>query len=169
MNQKLTNEISDHLVNWILKFCHSDFLLSKTLKFVSDNLKVELPVWSLKIPHLAQEIRLMIGACSEGADQDFAVLISLKGSPFYAIFQEKSDEIDRENMIATSLDGKAWIPCNHLLQGTFLAAMEQIKEMPSFPSKIMGDVDELFDSLVNFIDFRDGMIEREDFSSEDFE
>jgi hypothetical protein len=170
MNQNLTNEIVNHLMKWLLNFCHPDFLLTKTLKFSNDDFTfTENPVWALKIPYLSQEIQIIIGDCSQANEKDMAALIVLKGSPLYAIFQENSKESE-ENMIATSLDGKSWISCSHLLQGSFLAAMEQIREFPSFPNKINSDIQENFTSLINFIDFREAMVERQDdFNNKDFE
>lgn len=55
-------------------------------------------------------------------------------------------------MLAVSLDGKNWMQCNSYLQGTFLAAMEQLRDMHLSWSKC-SDYNDLYKSALSFLQF----------------
>jgi len=59
------------------------------------------------------------------------VVSHLEGTPTYGIFYY-ADECE-EAKIALSLSGKEWSDCNMYLKATYLAAMEQLRDIIIFP------------------------------------
>lgn len=167
MNQTLTKEIVHHVFSGFgtgnpnaRSLQSPEFQLSKKLVFTTIDVGLrENDVWGCKFSYLSGEVNVVLGDCSQigsVSPDEMCLIVGLKGSPFYALYLDELD--DGGFMIATSLDGKAWVECSLFLQGTFLAAMEQIKEMQGVPERLI-DFEEMFNSMVSFIQFRDGMLD----------
>jgi hypothetical protein len=67
-------------------------------------------------------------------------------------------EINSEALIACSLDGKAWMECQTYLQATFLAGMEQVRDVGMNWSKCL-DYKVHYESLLTFIKFHHTLYE----------
>jgi hypothetical protein len=134
MNTKLTRNIIEHILCGLGVLMSTDFadvnsIISKEYKLpfqliFDDGDKKD--IWGCQILSNQQEISILIGDCSDDIKQ-YCGVIQLKNSPAYGIYF-----LDDENempLIACSLNSKDWMYCNTYLQATFLAGMEQIKDL----------------------------------------
>jgi|SRR6185369_6372825 len=136
------------------------FLLSENISFSDENGNAQKnKVWGCQISAEQQEIKILLGDCSEDKSiREYALLVHLKNAPTYGVYLVSSDEIDSEPLIAVSMDGKSWIECSTYLQATFLAGMEQIKDVGLGYSKCSDYKDE-FEKLMAFINFHHTLYE----------
>lgn len=131
-----------------------EFLLNDKISFMaSDSKLVENKVWGCQFSAEQQELKILLADCSIDPNiPEYAVLIHLKNQPMYGIYLVNSDVIDSEALIAVSLNGKEWLECSTYLQATFLAAMENIKELGFSWTKCSSYKEQLI-SLLSFIKF----------------
>ena len=133
---------------------NKDFLLPDKIPFVlEDGLEEEKSVWGCQLSVESQEIKILLADCSlEKEIVEYALLVQLKDNPYYGVYLVCSDQIDSEPLIGCSMDGEAWMECTTYLQATFLAGMEQIKDIGFTWSKCAVYKDQL-KALREFIQF----------------
>lgn len=135
-----------------------DFLLHDKISFVTDNEGViHNKLWGCQISAEQQEIKILLGDCSQEKDiPEYALLVQLKNAPAYGVYLVYNDLVpdkaDSEPLIACSLDGKEWLECQTYLQATFLAGMEQIRDIGLSWNKCTNYKIQ-FESLLSFIKF----------------
>jgi hypothetical protein len=126
---------SDHVDADNSKSLMSDpYKLDDTLKFNLGSVERKSyvkynPIWGCEISTGDQELKILLGDCSDDQHIDYCLLVHLKNSPAYGIYFVHDENIDCEAMIACTLNNQDWLTCNTYLQATFLAAMEQCKEL----------------------------------------
>ena len=167
MNKYLREEIVKHIfanlgvvsssfVNLKLsKSLNSDeFVLKHTLTFEDDNgQSVRNKVWGCQISADVQEIKILLGDCSQYENvPEYAVIVQLKNAPAYGVYLICNPEVDAEALIACTLNFKDWMECNTYLQSTFLAGMEQMRDLGLAWNKCT-DCDSQFKLLQDFIKF----------------
>lgn len=137
-----------------------EYLLADKIPFVlEDGSEEENCVWGCKLSVDSQEIKILLADCSLDKEiLEYALLVHLKDNPFYGIYLVCSDQVDSESIIGCSMDGVAWMECTTYLQATFLAGMEQIKDIGFAWDKCSGHKDEL-NSLREFIQFHHSVYE----------
>jgi hypothetical protein len=143
-----------------------EFQIPKKISFeMDDSTNVENNVWACQFSVGQQELKILLGDCSRDKFEnseytEYCLLIQMKDSPTYGLYLSFLNKDD--NMIACSLDGSGWMECQTYLQATFLAGMEQIKDM-GCPWSKCADYQKQFDLMLSFIKFHDA------FSEEDYE
>jgi len=148
MNSKLTEQIACHILA-SLGVLPSDFINPESIKKITDKAFVLPEKISLETDDKvlrnniygcqvsiadSKELRLLLADCTQEKNlPEFALLVQLKDSPafgVYTIFTKMAEEqIDPEVLIAVSTDKENWMPCSTYLQATFLAGMEQTKDV----------------------------------------
>lgn len=177
MNKELTSTIIQHiLANFLIisssfvsketqSLVSEDFLLDKTIKFDYDDDFNTKPVssyekiYGTQVSYADQEIKIIFTRIDF---DEYFMIVQLKGSPSYGLYiRSTQDEEERypiiyyvDPLIACSLDGKSWMECQSYLQATFLAAMEQIKDLGLSWNKCQA-YQEQYEQLVSFIKFKD--------------
>ena len=139
-------------------FIHKDYLLPDHIPFeVDDSDQVQKNrVWGCQISTDQQEVKMLLGDCTEDPNfPEYALIVHLKDNPAYGLYivnnaKDKSVELDA--MLAVTIDGKAWLECSTFLQATFLAGMEQIREIGLGWSKCSNYKSDL-DMLLSFVNF----------------
>lgn len=108
-----------------------DFLLNEKLSFEGEDGEViNNRVWGCQISAADQEIKILLGDCSEWEDiPEFALIVQLKNAPAYGLYLVCTEVVNSEGLIACTLNSKDWMECNTYLQATFLAGMEQMKDI----------------------------------------
>jgi hypothetical protein len=113
-------------------------------------------VWGCQISADQQEVKVLLGDCTEDKNfPEYALIVHLKDSPTYGLYLVNNSndiQVSTDPMIAVTMDGKDWLQCSTFLQATFLAGMEQIREVGLAWSKCTNYKSE-FDMLVSFINF----------------
>ena len=163
---KLTNEIINHIflklgvINKDLGQIYSSisddrYLLNRKITLVDDSeQEFDNNIWSSKLDiSLEKDLRFLLADCSIG-DSEYALLISLKDSPEYALYY--SDD-PSQCLISCNLNG-AWIEATMYMQASFLAGMEQMKDLNS-PLIENNKYDDLYERLIDFIKYHDEVIE----------
>lgn len=134
----------------------SEYLLDKKLRFNIDDQIVERKLWGCQISSEQQELKILLGDCSQENIPEYCLIVQLKDAPAYGLYLVhngfSNDPIDSEAMLACSLNGKDWLECNTYLQATFLAGMEQVKEIGLAWSKCTS-YDEQYEMMLSFLNF----------------
>lgn len=171
MNPKLTEQIAFHIFA-NLGVLHADFINHELSKSIIDKTymlqeKVSFEIEGKVIRNNiygcqvtvadGKELRLMLADCTQETDfPEYALMVQLKDSPafgVYMIYTKKVDEkVDPETLIAVSTDKGIWMPCSTYLQATFLAGMEQIRDLGFGWTKVTNYAD-LHKQLLSFIKF----------------
>lgn len=173
MNQELSKEIIKHvLANFLVipsKFidgnsfqslCSDSFMLKEKLSFLSEGgKKIDNKIWGCALSFASEQVKIIIGDCSQDSSKELCMIIHLSNSPSYGLYI-CLDSYDKP-LIACMTDSKAWMPCNTFLQATFLAGMEQIKEFFLTASKI-NDYNEQHQMLLSLIRFYNSLYEEEE-------
>lgn len=145
MNLKLLNQIVRHVLANLLiiksEFIDSDsckslkskdFMLGEKLEFDTENGLVSNNLWGCQISTGDQEIKIVLGDCSQDNITEYCLIVQLKDTPAYGIYlvdDDSSDKIPGDAFLACTINEKDWLICNTYLQATFLSGMEQIKEL----------------------------------------
>lgn len=119
----------------------------------------------------SKELKLLVADCTESKEwPEYCLLVQLKDSPtfgVYLIFTQMSESpIDSEVLIAVSSDNKNWMPCSTYLQATFLAGMEQVRDLGFGWSKCTKYEDQ-YKLLLSFIKFHHSLYGAADEGQED--
>jgi hypothetical protein len=135
-----------------------DFILQDKIPFIDINNNLSKnKVWGCQISSEQQEVKILLGDCSQDNIKEYALIIQLKNAPIYGVYLI-CDDVDSEALIACSLNGKEWLECQTYLQATFLAGMEQIKDVGLAWTKCSNYKDQ-FEMLLSFIKFHDSVYE----------
>lgn len=149
-----------------------EFLLPEKIVFEGeDGSKTQNKIWGCQISVEKQELKMLLGDCTQDKDlPEFSLVVQLKGAPAYGLYLVYNDlvgnQIDSEALISCTLDGKAWMECQTYLQATFLAGMEQMKDIGLGWNKCT-DYKEQYDMLLSFIQFHSTVYEVKDERQED--
>lgn len=109
---------------------NKEFLLSETLTFEDDSGVIHNKIWGCQISADVQEIKILLGDCSSNENiAEYAILIQLKNAPAYGIYLICDNTVEAEAMISCTANKADWMECSTYLQATFLAGMEQIREI----------------------------------------
>ena len=175
MNKSLTEQIAMHILNGLglstqlnqEKFNSlnsKEYLLSEKLTFLNEDSEDKKNIWGIQSFIENENIKILAADCT-GDDEslDYAVVVHLKNNPTYGIYLNinKDKSIESNSLISVSLDGKNWAFCNPYLQGTFLAAMENVKDI-RLNWKRAQDYKDEYDSLVTFIKHYDNLFQEDD-------
>lgn len=174
MNKSLTKEIVYHILSgfgllWaefidldkIKSIKSVDYLLSEKVSFEDDEGKtIVKKIWGIQLSIENQDLKILITDCSLEKDiSEYAALIQLKDTPAYGMYLvTSSDLIDSEALIAVSVDNKNWMQCSTYLQATFLAGMENAKEI-GFSWNKCQDYKQQYDLLLSFIKYHNKIYE----------
>jgi hypothetical protein len=172
MNKKLTEQIAYHIFanlgvlpsNFVdqevtRSIIDKQFLLSEKITFNTEDggtLRKNIYGCQVTIAN-SKALKILIANCTEDETlPEFCALVQLEDAPvfgMYLIFTGQSKEkIDPEAFIAVSTDKTNWMPCSTYLQATFLAGMEQIRDLGFGWSKCT-DYQDQYQQLLLFIKF----------------
>lgn len=171
MNKELTSQIIKHIfaglaiipsnftdLNKTKSLKSKEFLLKETIDFDTANESLKNHIWGCQLSVDKQEIKILLGNCSSSDSEEYALLIQLKDSPSYGCYLMVNDL--NKSLIACSIDNKKWLQCNTYLQATFLAGMENIKEIGLVWNKCI-NYTENYQSLQSFIKYYNLVYEAE--------
>lgn len=140
-----------------------DFLLDKKVPFETNN-KIENKnnMWSCQSKIADVDFKLLLVDCSDYSDdksevKDYALIIQLTGSPVYGLYYSYSTiepypSPEYHYPLIGFNHNNTWIVCNTFIQSTFLAGMEQLKDVNCIYTKCI-EYKELYKYFETFMDF----------------
>jgi hypothetical protein len=172
MNTKLTEEIAYHVlanvgilpssfVNYGATKSLKDpqFLLPEKVNFqTSEGETINSNVYGCQISITnSKDFKLLLADCKqEESIPEYALLIQLQDAPAFGVYlafnRMVEDPPPSEAMIAVSTDNKFWMPCTTYLEGTFLAGMEQLRDLGTGWKKC-SKYQTQYQQLLSFIQF----------------
>jgi hypothetical protein len=136
--------------------CNNNFLSNQTINFEDEDLVAKI----YGVQSLIQSQKFKIAAAnvygSDSPDGLFAFAVQMQDCPtygcsgFYTDYKKPYDIIEESYLAYQIPNSDNWLMSTPFLQGTFLAGMEQLKEMNISFNK-MDNNDELFDVLKKFV------------------
>jgi hypothetical protein len=174
MNQKLTEEIAYHVLS-NLGVLPSDFVNFDKTKSVMDKQfllpeKITFQTAEGNIIHNnvygcqititpAKDFKLLLADLTQEKNvPEYCLFIQLKDSPAFAVYlifnRLVEDPPDSEALIGVSADKKFWMPCTVYLQATFLAGIEQLRDLGYGWSKC-DSYKIQYEQMLSFIKFHD--------------
>lgn len=142
-----------------------EFCLHETLPFQSENDEViQNKIWGCQISAEQQELKILLGNCTqEEGLPEFCLIVQLKNTPAYGLYlvyynNLSPETIDNEALIACTLNGQEWMECQTYLQATFLAGMEQIRDIGLSWNKCT-DYQDQYKLMLSFIKFHNQIYE----------
>jgi hypothetical protein len=160
MSKELAKEIIKHIYKGFgissktKSIISKEYLLDKKITFVEDELSEAGTLYGCQLSAGDQEVKVIVADASYEQYGEFYMIVHLKGAPYYGLSFSFNHYV-----LGYSIDGKGWDNCSVYLQGTFLAAMEQLKESHLNWNKCYDYQDEN-DSLPHFVEFSEN--QRED-------
>jgi hypothetical protein len=169
MNQTLLREIVFHIyahfgilpsdfinVKTSTSLLDPRFLLKEKLTFEIEGSLHKGKIWGGHMALLKQEVQVLVADCGAGTlVYDFAMIVQAKEAPTYGLYL--SDDEEDQALIGVSVDqGKNWMPANTGLQATFLAAMEQLRDL-QMPWKKIEEYQSVHQALISFVKFHQRM------------
>jgi len=142
-----------------------DFLLKEQLVFETESGNISKNIWGCQLSAGEQQLKILLGDCSQDKDlQEYCLIVQLKDAPAYGAYLVYNNSGDTRHagdaIIACSLNENDWLICNTYLQATFLAGMEQIKEIGLSWHKCT-DYKNLISKMKSFIKYHDDYSEEE--------
>lgn len=180
MNQQLTEEIAYHIlanlgilpapfVNKELtkSIIDKQFLLPEKISFDLNGETIRKNIYGCQVNVAdGKEFKLLVADCTADKNlPEYCLVVQLKGAPAYGVYMIftglAQEATDSEVLIAVSTDKQHWMPCSTYLQATFLAGMEQIRDIPVGWSKCV-KYQEQYQELLTFIKFHHSYYEAPD-------
>lgn len=180
MNKSLTEEIIYHIFsnlgllpsNFVKQeqtksLLDKQFLLSEKLSFETDEKEtVEKSLYACQVGVNNKALTLILADCTFEKDlPEYCLFVQLQDSPAfcsYLVFNGLTNETtDAEALIGVSSKNQGWIPCTMYLQATFLAGMEQLRDL-NFPWGKCANYKTQVKQLSDFIRFHSQYFENGD-------
>lgn len=130
------------------------YLLGERMHFESEGTQYAKKTWGCQMSIFKSEVKVMLGECTLNEEfPEFAMVVSSKDAPTYGLYlcynEVSNHPLDSEPDLCVSTNGKEWMNCTTFLQATFLAAMEQVREL-HVPWAKLADHKDLYNSLLSF-------------------
>jgi hypothetical protein len=165
MSQELTNAILKHIYfnlgiwnSKLTSITDKKFLIDRKIEFVDSADRKELaPIWACQTTINNCKFRIACAdlGCqhSDFADQEIAIITRLDDCPAYACLLIGDGENISHSFIACQVKDN-WMPATIYLTATFLAGMEQLRDLTTAFQKAT-DVKNLIDDLEKFLLFEE--------------
>jgi hypothetical protein len=147
INQEMTKPIND-----------KSYMLPEKVSFEIEGQLLRNNIYACQVTVAdSKELRLMLADCTQEKEYpEFALMVQLKDSPTFGVYmiytKNVEEKVDPETLIAVSTDKGNWMPCSTYLQATFLAGMEQIRDL-GFGWAKSTKYFEMHQQLLSFIKF----------------
>lgn len=180
MNTKLTEQIIHHvLAN--LGIIQSEFVNQELTKSIADKAFMlsekiifegqsdKRPIYGCQVSVAdSKELYLLLADCTQDKElPEFALFVQLKDAPAFGLYMiHGRGKVDPEVLIAVTTDKENWMPCSIYLQATFLAGMEQIRDL-GFGWTKATNYTEQHKQLLSFIKFHHGYYWEDDEGQEE--
>lgn len=142
MQSNLTNEILLHVFDNLglvlprqTSLKNDYFLTSAAIDLVEDDKDKHLKIWGAQVPVAAGKFQMLLTEMkTHSQEQEYFLVSQLDDCPMYGCYILLESPIQgriepRHGEILFSLKDNAWLPTDIFIQATFLAGMEQLKDL----------------------------------------
>lgn len=135
-----------------------EYQLDDKLDFeLENNYVVQNKIWGCQLKVSNQLMSVVLGNCTlEKTEPEFALVFSCQDAPTYGLYLSPGSSV-----IGYSMNNTDWLQSTTYLQATFLAAMEQIRELGMKWDKPSNEK-ALITTLKSFIEFKNSIDEATD-------
>lgn len=139
-----------------------DFMLEQKLLFRSDDGNIiKNPIYGCQVEVEQKQFKILLGDCSQDPETpEFCLIVQFTDNPSYGLYLVCDPSVDGESLLTVSVNDRDWMPCNTFLQATFLAAMEQLKDIGLGWGKCT-DYQKSYETLLTMINFHTAYYEVE--------
>jgi len=135
------------------------YLLNEKIFFESDGENYTGKVWGCQMSVAQTQIKVLLGECTTDPEfPEWAMIVQPKDNPIYGLYLCHNTQSDyaptSQPDLSVSLDGKEWMNCSTFLQATFLAAMEQVRDLQMPWIKCVEYAD-LYKAMLSFLNHHD--------------
>jgi hypothetical protein len=172
MNSKLTEQIAYHVLsnlgvlpsNFVNQeatrsIIDKQFILPEKISFESETGEVvRKNIYGCQVSVAdSKELKILLANCTEDTSfPEYCLLVQLTDAPAFGLYliftQHSAEPLDPEPLIGVSVDKKNWMPCSVYLQATFLAGVEQIRDL-GFGWAKCNNYQDQYQQLLSFIKF----------------
>jgi hypothetical protein len=139
VNQKMCNSIMD-----------KQYLLPEDIHFDVDGQTQHNKIYGCQMVFGGKEFRMLLADCTtDKQTPEYCLLTHLQDAPMYAIHYTENDK--EEAFVAVNTNN-IWMPCPLVMQFTFAAGMEQIKDI-AFGWTKCSKYSDHHKQLLSFVDF----------------
>jgi hypothetical protein len=167
MNTELTNAIIKYLYTGLgiygtevpVSLRHQLFKTDKQIAFEDESGSKGVPVWAGETKLDNKKFNFIYTSLTINEMTEDFLVVKLDDNPGYGCYASLdilNQSTIGDGFIAVQLKLNSWIPANVYLQATFLAGMEQLKDLASRYDK-SSKVEEMFGLLKEFINYREKM------------
>lgn len=172
---EITNAIVKHVFKNLgifndvpISICDEVFLTDKQISYFGDDGDKFAPVWVCQTSVEGKKLSIICTSLVTPSedhidDTENFVVVKLEGQPAYGCYllSAGSGTFIESGFIATELKPKTWVPTTTFLQATFLAGMEQLRDLTSKYDPVSNS-EEFFTLLKDFITYHESFTSSEE-------
>jgi hypothetical protein len=170
MNKILLKEIVAHIyanfalipsdfvnLNQTASLMGPDYILQEKITFEEEKISYSGTLSGCQMSLSLNELKVLAADCTTDKEfPEYAMIVQPKDAPTYGLYLIQNDSSEPEYhqpMLAVSINqGKDWMQLNTGLQATFLAAMEQARDLHMIWKKIENYKPQ-YQALISFLKF----------------
>lgn len=133
-----------------------EYILREKLSFEVEGVSYNGTLSGCQMSLSLNELRVLAADCTVDKEfPEYAMIVQPKDAPTYGLYlmQNPFNDHHDQGMLAVSVDhGKSWMEMNTGLQATFLAAMEQARDLHMIWKRIE-DYKPQYQAMISFLKF----------------
>jgi len=168
MNQELTNQIIKHLLNNLgvtdkrsASILFDELVIDQKISYEHDDKDYTAKVWACQSSVSNVKITIAYTQFTFSAyETESVLLVNMENCPLYGCYLSINDLDEKRGLsngnISFSVKDNIWLEATTFMQASFLAGMEQLKDLTVSFDKCK-DTQKIFDALVSFIEYYDAL------------
>ena len=158
---KLTDCIVEHILNNLgmlqpkqNSIFSSQLLIKQKLTFEEENIEQSYNIYACENTINQSKLSIAASQIKKDEHQELLAIIMLEGSPIYGCYLVIDHDAISESKIVFQIKDHIWMDTNIFIQASFLAGMEQLKDLTSsFVACSVPDL--MYQHLLSFIKYLD--------------
>ncbi len=93
-------------------------------------------------------------------EKDMAIVVKIENCPTYGCYLSQDKDGVHNGLLSFLLKNDAWIAANTFMQASFLAGMEQLRDIIN-PFNVCQDPKDIYEALISFLKYHDSLEDNE--------
>lgn len=164
MSIKLTNTILEHIFTNLgfmdqrkNSLLSSKLLTDYKITFEDNDIESYSKVYACETA--ITQAKIMIAGTYltlEDHEKDMAIVVKIENCPTYGCYLSQDKDGVNSGLIAFNLKDKTWIVANTFMQASFLAGMEQLRDIINPFNECKGPKD-IYEAFISFLKYHDAL------------